>query len=301
MKQTYLKSAVSPLKSMRELYALYVFSSRNLERRANDIASSTRTSVAMLEEFSQRKIQGTKVLEIGPGQTKPFLYALGRTNEYIAIDLEIPPARSSLAEFVRIFKENGVLRFVKSLGRHVLGIDAALERALSKEFGGTPRGRFVQGDASAPVFEPESFDHVVSTSVFEHLPDPAAVMRQVSRILKPGGTVLTVTHLYTSLTGAHDPRVFVDFEALPPWAHLNPREKHKVNSNSYLNKLRIADYREIFAANWPGCSHELTGGHTVLKRRLLDQLPASVKSAYTEEELLSDVLISLWKKPELTA
>jgi SAM-dependent methyltransferase len=166
-----------------------------------------------MEAFSGQTIEGKQVLEIGPGQTKPFYYALGPKNDYTGIDLEIPPDAFSVNEFIRIFRENGTLRFVKSLGRHILGIDKAFASALNSEFGGTPSGKFVQGDASSTDFKADSFDYIMSASVFEHLPDPAAVMKEMTRILKPGGTALTITHIYTSIAGAHDPRVFVDMEA----------------------------------------------------------------------------------------
>jgi SAM-dependent methyltransferase len=250
-----------------------------------------------METFSGKSIEGKKVLEIGPGQTKPFYYALGPRNDYIAIDLEIAPDGLSFRELLRVFRENGVLRAIKSLGRQVLGIDRKLGNALRTEFGGAPIGAFVQGDASKTDFDDDTFDYVMSTSVFEHLQDPAAVMNEIARTLKPGGTVFTATHIYTSITGAHDPRLFVDIEALPPWAHLDPDHQSKVEPNSYLNRLRISDYLGLFEESWPGGNHRTVGGMHEKKRALMGQLPRSVSDEYSEQELLSDVIISLWTKP----
>jgi SAM-dependent methyltransferase len=247
--------------------------------------------------FSGSAINGKKVLEIGPGQTKPLYYALGSKNEYTAIDLEIPPENLTVSELIRIYRENGGLRALKSLGRHLLGIDTALAKALCTQFGGSPSGTFVQGDASSTDFPNDCFDYVMSVSVFEHLPNPATVMDEITRILKPGGTVLTVTHLYTSITGAHDPRLFSDIEALPPWAHLNPQEDHKVQSNSYLNKLRIADYVTLFETHWPGSENNIPEGQYGPKCSLLEKLPSQVRKKFTEQELLADVIVTLWKKP----
>lgn len=301
MKQTYLENAKTPLKSLRELYALYQFSGKNQASRVAEIAASARSSVAIMEDFSGQKIADKKVLEIGPGQTKPFYYVLGPRNDYTAIDLEIPPERFSVREFVRVFRQNGLLRAAKSLGRHVLGIDRGQARALQAEFGGTPKGQFVQGDAANTAFEADSFDYVMSNSVFEHLPDPSAVMREITRVLKPGGTVLTITHLYTSITGAHDPRVFVDIEAIPAWAHLRPDQQEKVQPNSYLNKVRLADFLAQFDASWPGCTHDVTGGEQERKTELLKQLPDPIRKSYSDQELLADVVITLWKKPQSLA
>ena len=53
------------------------------------------------------------------------------------------------------------------------------------------KGRNVQlGDLSEPLpFEDGSFDNAVIKDVLEHVPDPAATVREVYRVLKPGGLV----------------------------------------------------------------------------------------------------------------
>ena len=47
--------------------------------------------------------------------------------------------------------------------------------------------------------DPESFDAVLCVEVLEHLPDPVAALRELARVLKPGGTLL-VTAPFASLT-----------------------------------------------------------------------------------------------------
>ncbi len=62
----------------------------------------------------------------------------------------------------------------------------ALERA-------APRARvtFLVADATALPFDDESFDYVLTYGVLHHLPDPASVCRDISRVLKRGGTFFT--------------------------------------------------------------------------------------------------------------
>lgn len=67
------------------------------------------------------------------------------------------------------------------------GIDAAPEAvALARE-----RGRNVlQGDLDAPLpFADESFDAAILKDVLEHVVQPAAVLLEVRRVLRPGGLV----------------------------------------------------------------------------------------------------------------
>lgn len=49
-------------------------------------------------------------------------------------------------------------------------------------------------------FEPASFDLICCFMTMEHLPDPMVTALAASRLLKPGGTFVTVTHDYRSLT-----------------------------------------------------------------------------------------------------
>jgi SAM-dependent methyltransferase len=53
----------------------------------------------------------------------------------------------------------------------------------------------VRGDAlSLPVSE-NTFDHVVSTQVLEHVPEPFRFFSEIARVLKTGGTALITTNM----------------------------------------------------------------------------------------------------------
>jgi 2-polyprenyl-3-methyl-5-hydroxy-6-metoxy-1,4-benzoquinol methylase len=45
-------------------------------------------------------------------------------------------------------------------------------------------------------FKDNSFDTVVSTEVLEHVPDPLRAMREMQRVLKPGGRLILSTPMY---------------------------------------------------------------------------------------------------------
>jgi SAM-dependent methyltransferase len=56
-----------------------------------------------------------------------------------------------------------------------------------------PAARAVEGDLTAAPFEDAAFDLVVCTEVLEHLPDPAAALRELARV-SGGRLLLTVPH-----------------------------------------------------------------------------------------------------------
>jgi len=45
-----------------------------------------------------------------------------------------------------------------------------------------------QADALALPFPDASFDHVIASEVLEHIPDDQLAMREIARVLRPGGT-----------------------------------------------------------------------------------------------------------------
>ncbi|GAB2502217.1 class I SAM-dependent methyltransferase [Lysobacter humi (ex Lee et al. 2017)] len=78
----------------------------------------------------------------------------------------------------------------RELARHVAqltGIDIdreAIELAAARA---PANARFQVGDAMELDFAPSSFDIVVCSQVYEHVPDPRRMMREIARVLRPGG------------------------------------------------------------------------------------------------------------------
>lgn len=71
---------------------------------------------------------------------------------------------------------------------------ATMFEAMAAE-GGLPVGaaaRTVEGDALALPFDAEEFDKVIAAEILEHIPDDEQAMRELFRVLRPGG-VLAVT------------------------------------------------------------------------------------------------------------
>ena len=79
---------------------------------------------------------------------------------------------------------------LKRRGFDVIGLDASegmLEIARSKGL------ECVKGDAYSLPFPDESFNLVLSVTMFEFIHEPEKVLREIHRVLKPGGEVLIGT------------------------------------------------------------------------------------------------------------
>jgi SAM-dependent methyltransferase len=71
-------------------------------------------------------------------------------------------------------------------GAEAIGLDFSLEAVeLARKL--VPNGRFEQGDAQALPYPAVSFDAVLCGYGLMHLPEPAAALREILRVLRPGG------------------------------------------------------------------------------------------------------------------
>ncbi len=79
---------------------------------------------------------------------------------------------------------------------------AAMLEAMAGEAGtvGTGAAIAVRGDAFALPFPDGAFDRVIAAEVLEHLPDDAAAMAELARVLRPGGRLaVTVPRFWPEL------------------------------------------------------------------------------------------------------
>jgi SAM-dependent methyltransferase len=302
--KTYTSARTNPIAFVREAYHLYRMKSADIPGQVRGTIEYMQRCEARIAQETGMRLEGQKMLVIGPGQTPREMAYLGLRNEVIGIDLDVIPQQLSFSTYMSMLRQNGWMRTLKTLARKSLGIDAQFTRELKKQLGISvlPRTSFQQMDAAKMTFPDASLDFVYSFSVFEHLPDPGAVLDGVVRVLRPGGVCYISLHLYSSENGCHDLRIFCDDrEHIPYWAHLRPSYESLVQPNAYLNKIRIAEWKQLFESRMPGVSFAFDT-HEPEKNRMLEAELEAIRRAgeltdYTDEELLSVNLMAVWQKP----
>lgn len=82
------------------------------------------------------------------------------------------------------------VEFADALARgRVVGLDAAAEVIAIASAFERPNLEFLVGDAYALPFEDDSFDIAHAHQTLQHVADPVAVLRELRRVVKPGGLV----------------------------------------------------------------------------------------------------------------
>jgi SAM-dependent methyltransferase len=276
-------------------------SSAHIEQDVKRILDTIRAAEQFLFEQTGFRAENKKILEIGPGQFPRQLAYFASKNDATAIDLDVIPAGFDLPAYFRLLKQNGPKRLAKTIARKILGFDRQFNRQLARQLNlpRLPRTRILQMDATKMTFPDNSFDFVYSFDVFEHFPDPAAVIKEISRILRPGGCSMQYIHPWTAEDGSHDLRISaLDRANLPYWPHLRSQHQDQVQISVYLNRLSLAQWRDLFAQLLPDCSF-LNWKFPDDPRRLhaLSTVRAAGElSQFTDEALLTDRLLVVWQK-----
>jgi len=95
------------------------------------------------------------------------------------------------------------LRMLRELGfRNITGLDISEDAVAFCE--GKGFGPVEQGDICAMPFADDSFDLVLATDVIEHVEDDEGALREIARVLRPGGALLLTVPAFELLWGPQD-------------------------------------------------------------------------------------------------
>jgi SAM-dependent methyltransferase len=189
-----------------------------------------------------RPKQHLRILEIGPGQGRERARYFGINNEVVAMDLDAMARGFDPLGYLRMIRDNGFGRFLKTIGRMII-VGRKNRDAWARAVGtaGMREPHFVRGDICTLAPAREAFDVLMSWSVMEHLTDPHNALRHMVHALRPGGVLFISLHLYTCNSGHHDIRAFTgQEEVLPLWGHLRSSTQHLVTPSAYLNRWRLS-------------------------------------------------------------
>jgi SAM-dependent methyltransferase len=279
-----------------------------LRQLHGDAADSVAGRLALARDLEEQlaeargsEISDLDILDIGAGQLLTQLVYFARRNRVVGVDTDVIAIGISPAQYVRMLRRNGLERTLKTVGRKVLGVDKRHHAELLRVLGlaKMPRVDVRALTAEEIDFADSSFDVVYALVVFQHLARPEEVLRQMVRVLRPGGLLYLDFILYTSQTGSHDLRPPELAPSLPLWAHLRPEYRDLVSESAYLNRMRLGEWRELFDRVVPGA--EMTGKQAD-PDRVRDEAERLQRQGelldYDMEELCTTKVAVLWRKPE---
>ena len=304
MRGSYSDRRLGALGRTREFCTLWQSKRQDVPGQARQMLAQLESSQSEMERALGERLEDKDILIVGPGQQLVEMSFFARRNRVTGIDLDVIPRRPSVSEYLTMFRRNGAIRTLKTIGRKAMGYDRSLR--LEVERAGLTMDddpTIVTMDAAAMTFPDGSFDCVFSHSCFENLSEPGDVIRQVARVLRPGGLAHADAHLYTSDSGCHDVRIFSGRrQSIPPWAHLRPQCRHLVQPNSYLNEIRLSQWKDLFSRHWPGVGFRLRPEPDPAIQGALAPLRAAGElEEYEDEELLSVYVVAEWVKPGAAA
>ena len=145
--------------------------------------------------------------------------------------------------------------------RALLGPDArytGLDVPRADEFGMRGHSDIVPFDGQHIPFSDNSFDHVLCTEVLEHSEDPMALVADMHRVLRPGGTLLATVPFAARVHYApHDHHRFTRFRLAAMFAGFAATEVEERGDDLAViaNKLivvcaRLAKPRPVTALLW---------------------------------------------------
>ncbi|UPW02154.1 class I SAM-dependent methyltransferase [Halorussus gelatinilyticus] len=148
------------------------------------------------------------------------------------------------------------LRDTKGAGR-AYGLDGSPEMARNATgYTDDPRVGFLVGDFDHLPFADDSVDHVFTMEAFYYASDPREALREVARVLRPGGTFFCAVNYYEENVHSHAWQDNIDVE-MTRWSASEYREAFRdaglhvaEQDNVPDRETEIPDADEFPTENW---------------------------------------------------
>ncbi|MES3037613.1 MAG: bifunctional 2-polyprenyl-6-hydroxyphenol methylase/3-demethylubiquinol 3-O-methyltransferase UbiG [Bdellovibrionota bacterium] len=166
-------------------------------------------------------------------------------------------------------------------GFQVTGIDLSESSlTVAKNYDETKSVEYINADAYALPFPDESFDVVTSTDFLEHVSDPQQVVKEISRVLKPGG--IFFFHTFNKNRLAH----LIVIKGVEWFVKNTPPKLHTydmfISPRSLTKWLLEADFAKPYLR---GCRPKLNTAF--FKMLLTREVPENFKFKWTKSTMIS--------------
>lgn len=154
-----------------------------------------------------------------------------------------------------------------------------------------PEGEWQEADLQRLPFADGAFDLVMCQQGLQFLPDRAAGLRQMHRVLRPGGrvvlsiwTTLANSPAHAMLFGALGKLLSIDMSAPPPWSLSDGEDVAKLMSSAGFAEIesKVATLTVTYPSARRFVQIYLEGA-SKLTRQVLDQLPFDRRAAFIED------------------
>jgi SAM-dependent methyltransferase len=174
-------------------------------------------------DFARLSIEpGTRLLDLGSGAGRHAFEAARRGGQVVALDLD----RAELA--------------------NVTAVAAAMAEAAELQ---VPASIIASvGDATRMPFPDDSFDIVIAAEVMEHIPADDAAMREVARVLRPGGVAAVTVPAWLPERICW---LLSDDYHNVPGGHLRIFTRHELETKLTRAGLTVGDHHHAHALHSP--------------------------------------------------
>lgn len=133
-------------------------------------------------------------------------------------------------------------------GQNVVGIDISskmLEKAKGKLNINTSNTKLVRADVQMLGFADNSFDSVVTSCTFCSVPDPVLGLKELRRVMKPGGKLLMFEHVRSNIFWMGPMMDLLTYVSRKVGPDLNRRTKENVIQAGFKLTREINIYLDI--------------------------------------------------------